>query len=44
MFVAKQKPHKGLEDSDSNAVQRSLNYGSHRTGNARLMVVSGPAL
>lgn len=41
---AEQKPHKGLGDSGSAAVQHPLNYGSHRAGNARLMGVSGPAL
>lgn len=41
---AEQKPHKGLGDSGSDAVQHTLNYDSRRAGNARLMGVSGPAL
>lgn len=40
----KQKLHKVLGDLGSDAVQRPLTYGSHRSGNARLTGVSGPAL
>lgn len=43
-LLAKTKPHKGLGDSGSDAIQHPLNYGSHRAGNARLMGISGPAL
>lgn len=39
-LLPEQKPHKGLRDSGSEAIQHPLNYGSHRAGNARLMGVS----
>lgn len=43
-FLTDQKLHKGLGDSGSVAIRQAFNYGSHQTGNARLMEVSGPAL
>lgn len=43
-FLADQKLHKCLGDSESDAIQQPFNYGSHRAGNTRLMEVSGPAL
>lgn len=43
-FLADQKLHKCLGDSESDATQQPFNYASHRAGNARLTGVSGPVL